>query len=277
MRKTLLLLSSAVIAITACRRETEPGEREAKINFTTEITAPTRVADDLFENGDNIIVSAIDEASENFAQNVKYSYTDGKFNSSSAITKSSEADKLKFTAMYPAGATLENEFEFSVFDDQNSGDNFENSDLLIAQTSLTEALTPKLTFKHALSTLEINFKLSTGEEFTPDEITIFGQGTANCNISENTYSANGADNIEITPKMMATSAKAVVAPQTIKSGDEFIILGFGDEYYTKSFTDDMVIKSGYIYEFDFTVNPETGEVTIDLIDATIDDWFDEEL
>ncbi|MFI3287595.1 MAG: fimbrillin family protein [Rikenellaceae bacterium] len=278
MKKHLLLLTSAVIAFTACRRDVEPGERDTEISFKTEITTPTRVTDNLFEAGDNIVVTATDEDGKDFVANVSYSFASDLFTSSSPITKDDQSTKLQFTAIYPATSTLENEFSFTVYENQNSGDNFELSDLLVAVTGLTSETTPTLTFDHKLTNIAVNFKFSDGEVMTPEDAVIYALTTTVCDIEADSFIASEDDFAAITPKMTSESTcAAIIAPQTVLDTEAFIQATYNGTLYTYSFAANTVLESGYMYEYDFIVDAETGEVTIDLINATIDDWTEGEL
>lgn len=278
MKKHLLLLTSAVIAFTACRRDVEPGERDTTISFTTEITTPTRVTDNLFEAGDNIVVTATDEDGKDFTSNVSYSFASDLFTSLSPITKDAESTKLQYTAIYPATTTLENEFSFSVYENQTSSENFEQSDLLVAVTGLTAETTPTLTFKHKLTNILVNFMFSDDAALVPEEVAIYGYTKTDCNIESDSYIASDEEFAAIFPKMTSeSSCAAIIAPQTISDTETFIEITYNNEIYTYSFAANTVLESGYTYEYDFIVDAETGEVTIDLINATIDDWIEDEL
>lgn len=282
MKKFSVLAFSLLCALSACKKtntelnpEPNPDPTDkVEMEFKGEISASSKVVDGGFESGDKISVAALVDG-EIIADKV-YSYGSDVFTSEEPITKESEDDKFAYSAFYPASDGYAGEFEFTVQSDQGAEGRYSISDLLVAEVEATADLKPTLKFKHTLSNVLFDFELSDGSAIVPSSVKIFAEATADCNISKGSYSANGADVVELTPSLYGEDGnRVVVAPQTISKDAVFAEVVYEDESYSVSFDEAMELASGWRYTLRFTIDTESGEVSITQKDASADSWDDE--
>ncbi len=281
MKKLLLLASLFLCALSACKETStgvDPEPTGSEISFTSEIFSASRVADNLFEAGDEITVAAFDSG-EDMVGEALYSYTGSLFTSDEPIVKEEESSELTYVSFYPSAESFANEFSFSALPNQTTAEGYELSDLLVASTDATTDMQPMLTFKHKMSCLMMAFQLSDGTQISPSDVTILAKATAQCDLAADTFVAN--DNEEttmFTPMTYAEgSMKLIVAPQTIAQGNDFAEISYEGEVYTAYFDEDVELLSGWRYTHLFTIDVEVGEVTVEQIDATINDWEDDDM
>lgn len=129
MKQKLLLALSVLLTLFACQQtELTPEINTDEVSFKSQISAASRVADNMFETGDVISVAA-------YQNNVEYDITDyiyggSTFTSTSPIVKSQSDVELSYTAVYPA---QDNDFGISDFlfyvqGDQSKEGNYELRD-----------------------------------------------------------------------------------------------------------------------------------------------------
>ncbi len=239
----------------------------SEVSFTTLINTSTRVANDAFEEGDQIAVSAFDGTSAH-ASNVLYSYSSSSnlFSSTSPITYKDELQELSFTAAYPATFDIFTATTFGVEQDQSSSDSYELSDLLISYCDATNDRCPKLAFGHVLSSLVINL---TDSATAGGTLKIIAKGTATIDVDNKVYASTG-ETLEIAPLQSGDqSYKVIFAPQTIAAGELIATYEYGDTTYEWVASSDLEFLPGYRYIYEWDV--DKNDVTLD---GYINGWDD---
>ncbi|MFR9548790.1 MAG: fimbrillin family protein [Rikenellaceae bacterium] len=240
---------------------------ESEITFTGSISPESRVTSDLFDNNDQIIVSAY-ENSTAYATQVIYTYSNSQFTSSDPISYTSEDQELTFYAAYPAVSNFGTTFSFEVLSDQSSGDNLELSDLLLSVPQTTNSTCPTLAFNHVLSSLVINIDSS----LAGGVMTMYVIGSTNIDAEAMQYSANG-NTMSITPAANGeASYKAIFAPQSISAGDLVATYVINDVTYQWVANNNITFESGYRYTYNWDIY--VGDVELD---SYIEGWNDEEI
>ncbi len=258
MKKKLILTLCALTSLVACQKEEVTGQQGDVINpitFTVDNNA-TRVNGSNFEQGDEISVFAYNaDGSQYGTAYYQYDGTQNKFTPSSLALGYTSADQeLKFVASYPA--TNSASYTFSMQSAQNSGDNYEKSDLLVASTSATGKSEIALSFNHVLSNVVVNI---TGASYS--NVLLNAKIAAACNLKSGSYAASGSS-VEFSPAANSSQGiKAIVAPQTLASGAKFITATVNGAEVTANMTTSLTLKSEARYVLDW--NLTTGKVTMD--------------
>lgn len=169
--KTILALLCPLLVVS-CGKESLPISPERQddmtVSFLGNIGPSTRATDSNFETGDAIGVFAVEKTtgnvsgrlmSSNYADNVKYVYSNGLFSgATSVIEQPTDKPLMFYKAVYPYSSDLRNEFSFAVGSDQSNSSSYTMSDLMTADTEATTEVTPHLVFSHKLSNIIINLK-----------------------------------------------------------------------------------------------------------------------
>ncbi len=267
MKKLLFLLASSAVLLSSCEDvSTEVvGDGASEVTFKGAITTETRVTENLFDVNDEIYVTAFDGEST-FADKVSYIYNESIFSSTTPISYESQSQTLSFVAAYPAIDDLAKNFTFEVLEDQNSGDNYEMSDLLIATTDAVYDLCPTLVFNHTLSNLVISIS---DADLRGGVLTVYGVGETLIDIDNQTYTAVAdASDIAITAAY-DTTYKAILSPQSISAGNVVATYEMNGATYTWSAGSNMTLESGYRYVYSWDIENNVVELL-----GTINDWAD---
>lgn len=253
-------------AFMSCEKTSEtPIVEDNEIVFSSEINDLTRVTGNSFDAGDEISVFAND-ASNTYAQNIKYTYGGSLFTSQTPITYQ-EDQTLEFIAVYPydEGNSV-SEFTFEAYTDQTIAENFSLSDLLTAETEPTNSLSPELSFFHRMALVEVNI-ISSDVPADDASVVVSALSSAQCNISTNEYEGIGSvQNIEAA-NAASNTFQVIIAPQTIERGADFITIVIGGESYELTLNDQTVINSGVRYICEVSLSE--GVVTFE---GAINDW-----
>ncbi len=281
MKKNVFLLLGAMFALTSCNNDNASADltKADEVNFTLG-GIKTRVSGSDFENGDVIAVKAFYAADNSVVGSADYSYANGVFSSSEAISyRSDDPQSLYYYASYPAQADLASSFDFAIAADQ-SAEGYETSDLLVATTEATTEATPALTFYHSMSNVIVNVEITRDGEsvdMVGAEVEFSAKNNATCDVAAGTYVAAG-DAAAITPATTANGKgfSAIIAPQTIASGEVFATLKVASEDATFEWTKntDMIFNSGKQYIYTWTIDLTTGTQSIDQFEGNIGDWGD---
>ena len=193
------------LMIVACNKQVpekkpvpeQPEPQKEGISFKGTIKPMSRATDNGFEAGDAIGVFAVEKTtgnvsgrlmSSNYADNVKYVYSNGLFSgATSVIEQPTDKPLMFYKAVYPYSSDLRNEFSFAVGSDQSNSSSYTMSDLMTADTEATTEVTPHLVFSHKLSNIIINLKYE--EKPGGSEQMFFNNVLveAKANINENYY------------------------------------------------------------------------------------------
>lgn len=273
MNKKLLVMLLCPLMIVACGKSNpekkdnpnpEPQPRKEGISFKGVIKPMSRATDNGFEPGDAIGVFAVEKTtsnvsgklmSSNYADNVKYVYSNGLFSgATSVIEQPTDKPLMFYKAVYPYSTDLKNEFTFAVNSDQSNSSNYTMSDLMTADTEATSEVSPHLVFSHKLSNIIVNLKYE--EKPGGSEQLLFNnvQVEAKANINENTFTSFGTVQTVIAYGNGNNSFKAILPPQTVPEKVTLITLKVGSKKYTFFPESDFVWRSGMQYTYDVTVS-----------------------
>ena len=234
------------------------------VSFLGNIGPSTRATDSNFETGDAIGVFAVEKTtgnvsgrlmSSNYADNVKYVYSNGLFSgATSVIEQPTDKPLMFYKAVYPYSSDLRNEFSFAVGSDQSNSSSYTMSDLMTADTEATTEVTPHLVFSHKLSNIIINLKYE--EKPGGSEQMFFNNVLveAKANINENTFTAFGTTKTVIASGNGNNSFKVILPPQTIAEKVTLITLKVGSKTFTFFPESDFIWKSGMQHTYDVTVS-----------------------
>lgn len=272
MNKRLILMLLCPLMIVACNKQVPekkpvPEQSEPQkegISFKGTIKPMSRATDNGFEAGDAIGVFAVEKTtgnvsgrlmSSNYADNVKYVYSNGLFSgATSVIEQPTDKPLMFYKAVYPYSSDLRNEFSFAVGSDQSNSSSYTMSDLMTADTEATTEVTPHLVFSHKLSNIIINLKYE--EKPGGSEQMFFNNVLveAKANINENTFTAFGTTKTVIASGNGNNSFKVILPPQTIAEKVTLITLKVGSKTFTFFPESDFIWKSGMQYTYDVTVS-----------------------
>ena len=282
MKKSKLLgwAFMALASITSCSDETEVLTQESEIKLTSEIT-PSRVTSLDYQSTQivagqqvGVTITGATTSHNNVVWNV---------GENGALTNTGNAvyygaGDATITAYHPYNSASSS-YTFSVNTDQSSEENYRNSDLLwaTAASSKTENAVP-LAFTHELAKINVTL---VPEENTMD---LSGATISICNtkISTTFNPTTGAisdasgDPQEIKAGVTTADAKtasAIVVPQTVSSGSQFIKIVLGEKIFYYTLSAGKELKSGYSHNYTLTVKEQKVEVKGD---SEIADWTDEE-
>lgn len=272
MNKRLILMLLCPLMIVACNKQVpekkpvpeQPEPQKEGISFKGTIKPMSRATDNGFEAGDAIGVFAVEKTtgnvsgrlmSSNYADNVKYVYSNGLFSgATSVIEQPTDKPLMFYKAVYPYSFDLRNEFSFAVGSDQSNSSSYTMSDLMTADTEATTEVTPHLVFSHKLSNIIINLKYE--EKPGGSEQMFFNNVLveAKANINENTFTAFGTTKTVIASGNGNNSFKVILPPQTIAEKVTLITLKVGSKTFTFFPESDFIWKSGMQYTYDVTVS-----------------------
>ncbi len=267
MKKNLLVLLGAFVALTSCSTDKSSVAPAGKneISFTLD-GIMSRVVDNQFETGDAISVNAFENAA--LYASAEYSYSNGTFTSASPIAyDGSDSKSLSYHAAYPAVENFSSAFTFEVAEDQ-TGEGYEASDLLVANVAATTDVKPALSFYHTMSNIIINVN---GTNVASSAIVFNAQKSVACDITAATYVANGDAAAITAAKNGNVGFKAVLAPQTFAAGQTIATLTTSTGVYEWTVSADKVFQSGKQYLYTWTVDEVTGENSIEF-SGLINDW-----
>ena len=261
----MLALASCVI-VASCSNTDEsmrPAEDKGSVSFTASMKSLSRATETEFEEGDQIAVYAMQEdangsttlkPSGNYADDVTYTYTAGKFTNAKGIACPASFG-VRYFAIYPNTAGSEVPVsKFQVKTNQHEAGQYTLSDLCTAVSDITKEKEVDLVFSHRLSHVIINLEgnvLGTGQPI----VSLTNVNTmCDVNFSANSYVASGSKNVIRCTDNGTNSYKAIIVPQTIKMGEAFLsVVLNGKEHVLKAATD-IVFASGKQRMFNLTVD-----------------------
>ncbi len=280
MKKLLLIFAIAMLASCSNKSKEIDGSIstlsfDGEVSFSTSMLPDSKVVDDVFESGDQIVVTAF-YGESTYSSQAAYIYSGTIFMSTKPIKLIDEEHELSYIAAYPAVSDFANDFEFTVLSDQSAGDNFEISDLLLASAEATNSLSPKLTFAHALSNLIINFE---GDDLAGGTLTIYAKATTIVDMAADSYTAIG-DAVALTPAANSSSKYSVIfAPQDLAAGDIVATYELGDRTYTWTATNTLTFASGirsiYTWTIDTSIEDPTYNGDVNYTENIDDDEDDD--
>lgn len=277
--KFMYILAFLVLTVAMCQKpqpdpEPDPEPRPepeipCSVTFSPKInTFVTRAAENTFEDGDEISAYACyDEslASSNYAQNVRYSFSQGLFQSQSPIKYPEVDAALTFYAIYPFGNYSTPEMRFTVSNDQSTESAYSDSDLMTASAIAKGKKEVNLKFSHRLAKVVLDLaEVPSGEQ----SVTFCNLYTSvDADIAENTYIETGSRyNVRACPDGI-DRFKVILPPQKIEAGTRFAEIAIGDKTFEWLADNDIYLSSGI--EHKYVARIKENKL---IFSAEINDW-----
>lgn len=264
-----LFVCSLFISCTQSEEENPVITTEGQVCFTGSVGASSRATAFAFEMGDSISLFAFrgegnpwSEGNAPSFTNIKYGYNGTLFTTHKGGITYPENTPLSFSAVYPAITSTTSSFNFYVEEDQSLDENYTKSDLMTAFATRTSEPVPNLIFNHRLSSVVMNLTFEQMPAGTT-HVSFSSAKTVGVDLAADTYTGTGGNILAIRAAGNGTNSyKAVLPPQTIKSGWEFInITTEGGQVYRYALPAEVILKSGKQRTFNLTVTA-TGKVIL---------------
>ena len=305
--KKYFVFAAAVIALAACSSEEENVQSwNGEIRLSAVNVVQTRAAQGIqstaFDEGEKIDVFINENAttpSIEYPQPLVYTSGTGGVLTTSDEQYYPQSNGVNIFAVYPSGVAGTNvnatNVAFAVESDQSEEDAYKASDLMVGApannpVSKTSG-TVQLTFKHCLS--KININISAGDGITETDlqgatVTILNTTTGGTfNVQTGEVTANGAQaaatpitagTLEVREDTGVQGISAIIVPQTVSAGRQFISIRYGGDqqtpatelFYTLPQAADVDFAAGYSYTFNITA--KKSGLTLD--GSTITNWQD---
>ena len=305
--KKYFVFAAAVIALAACSSEEENVQSwNGEIRLSAVNVVQTRAAQGIqstaFDEGEKIDVFINENAttpSIEYPQPLVYTSGTGGVLTTSDEQYYPQSNGVNIFAVYPSGVAGTNvnatNVAFAVESDQSEEDAYKASDLMVGApannpVSKTSG-TVQLTFKHCLS--KININISAGDGITETDlqgatVTILNTTTGGTfNVQTGEVTPNGvqaaatpitAGTLEVREDTGVQGISAIIVPQTVSAGRQFISIRYGGDqqtpatelFYTLPQAADVDFAAGYSYTFNITA--KKSGLTLD--GSTITDWTD---
>lgn len=314
MKKALFLTVLAASALVSCENTPiDPEVNVGKLPISISPSAMTRVTDSSYEANDEVGLYVVNHdglkagsltVSGNHVDNVRFTFSGNAWTPENEIFWIDNTTKADFYAYHPYVQEISdiNALTFTVARDQSELEEYKASDFMWGKaSSVAPTASPvAITTNHVMSNLVIyieNGEGFTDEEFAAAEISVKIDNikyNSTIDLSTGNATATGATG-EIIPYKESDHYRALVVPQTVGAGTEFVIITVnGNEYAFKqaiTLTGNTRHKMTITIEKDklsssavFNVGPweedtteYSGTITIDneLAGATLIDYVDE--
>lgn len=273
MRKTLLLVAVAGIAVCSCKKPgpdpvTPPTESDRiPIRLSTDISS--KATDNGFEEGDKIGIYTVNNVngsagsladSGNHLDNIGFTFDGTEWEADEEVYWADQTTPADFYCYYPYTASIEDvtALSFTVKNDQSTLAGYKASELLWGKTegAKPSADPVKITTRHALSNLIIYVTPGNGyteETLAAEDIKVSVTGvktTARLNLATGKVTADG-ELKDITPYKENGWWRALVVPQDI-IGTQLIKVTVGSDVYTLSQT--VTFQSNKQYKCTLKIN-----------------------
>lgn len=271
------------LGFSACSNEVEEVlTQESEIRLTSEITPSSRVTEEYqstqFESDRPIGVTITGSKSGNDYVNKLWT-ADGIGGLSTENKVYWANTNIDLIAYHPYNEewTQVTTYNFSVKTDQSEAADYLNSDLLFAKnenvTKTENAIS--LTFSHKLAKINVTLQPEYSEMDLSDAvISICNTKTSTTiNLSDGTVPENASGEIKEIKAGVGLTASAIVVPQTVVSGTQFIKVVLGNKTFYYTLPTDKQLKSGYSHNYTLTVKETALEITNS---SNINDWNNDE-
>lgn len=266
----------------SCSEEVVETPAEEKFPISISVGVPTRANDSAFESGDAVGVYVVNydgttagtlQAEGNQADNTKFTFNGGAWNSDETIYWKDKSTATDFYAYYPYSTSVDiAAHQFDVKADQSNEANFWASDFLWGKTANVVPTSSAVAIQtnHSLSRIIVEVKPGSG--FTAAAWAAATKSVKICdvktsatiNLATGVATATG-DAGEIVPFATTLNYKAMMVPQTIADDSKLVVVTVdGTEYvYRTGYT----FKANTQHNFSITVNKDASSVNV-----TIGEW-----
>ena len=281
----ILAALALVVSMQGCSKNSElDPESKIQLQLTGSISEVTRVNANGFEANDQVgvYVSSTSSLAEsnNYFDNVKFTYADSKLTSTTPIYWPTRDSKLSVFAYYPYSESVPSvsEYPFSVAADQSIDGAFYTSDFIYAkETNIAPTGNEVgLVFNHMLSRINVSLGvdgesgIESGDLAADNTKVMQFVGLANegvIDLNNGTATVNNSTTT-ITPMAAADGLtySAVVYPQTNKLTFR---LDFGGKVYALS--QNVTLEPGHQYTYNLTVNV-WDQPQLSLTNVSVGNW-----
>lgn len=225
--------------------------------------------------------------------NVKHGVNNGTFRTEGEVLywpTSGNNVNIYAYAPYAEGTTLNSDMDFTVSPYQDDHTKYLKSDLLIGTASnpvtnnaytASPTTNVSINFTHKLSKVIMKFVAgSTSIKFDDGVAKIHAKTGCKFNVSTGAVTASVVEPVDIyacssvhlngAAEDNTCTCCAIIVPQTITAGTEFITLTTYDAEFSVALTNDVEFKSGYEYVFEITIAPEQSVLTANV--STLSPW-----
>ena len=283
MKKTKLFgwAFVALASFSACTNDTEDIlTQESEIKLTSEIT-PSRVNSLNYQStqivqGQQVGVTIIGARTEH--NNVAWIAGSNGILTNTGSTLYWGKSDVSIRAYHPFNADWTGSCHtFSVNTDQSSDENYLNSDLLWTSTTASKSSNPiSLNFLHKLAKINVTLTSEDIDDLSNATISICGTNITtdfNPNNGELSNSSNTQDIIAGTTTVNASTAAAIIVPQTIPNGTHLIKVSHNNKNFIYTLPVDKTFESGHSYSYTLNIKEKLVEVEVESDNIT--DWNDE--
>jgi len=276
------LLATLLLVLTACTPESkEQFFRENEIKLNGYVTSGGRGTDQdlqstMIAEGQQVGVTILGASSKH----TNVCWTAGEngilVNTGAAAYWSGSDITVRAYHPYHADWTAANQV-FHVQTDQTTDEGYLDSDLLWASTTASKSNLPvDLPFTHKLSKINVTLFSDGNHDLSKALITLCGTNTATgFNLETGELFAVEEKIADIQASITtadAYTASAVIVPQTLEEGSQFIKITLGEEDFHYTLPTDQVFESGQAYNFTLKVKLEDNiEMETDYVDLKFDD------
>jgi len=271
MKKTLLILASALTLFACAKQETVRTAQPGEVKFTSNIQSYTLKATDVaFENNDKVGIFAGTPINKNNVEAVVSGTSLLPVNPIKWI----EGDNglVKFYAYYPYNENAVKEFRFAVEADQTLASDYKKSDLMLASAqSAPKDEAVELQFSHKLSKVSIGIQNNTGAAITG----VYFQNVAlgrYINLETGALGVIDAEKTNIKANAILGGYQLIVVPQKAQPSIR-VTLDNGKSYLFE-LASEFTFNAGKKASASLTLNPveEANAVEFSL---AVNDWEDE--
>lgn len=275
MKKIYLL--SCLLSLAACSKDeiNSPNgsdNESVEVKFQTNLgeygdIVASRISGNKFSEEDQIAIYASGTGEMPFTGKKTFtSDADGVLSAENVFYKSTET--VNFSAFYPAslfgedGAEKPGTKELNLSTDEPTG--FGNVEDVLYATGTGSSASPQvsLTFNHICTKIKVAVKAPAGLNLSGAELYLKALPNGTINMNNGSVTADGtAQDIKFPLALTddfstnATFGEAIIVPQTIGNGVDFIGLKLADGNINYGKTDkEIVLSPGHSYIFNVTVN-----------------------
>lgn len=273
MKKIYLL--SCLLSLAACSKDeiNSPNgsdNESVEVKFQTNLgeygdIVASRISGNKFSKEDQIAIYASGTGEMPFTGKKTFtSDADGVLSAENVFYKGTET--VNFSAFYPASLFEEDGTEKPATKELNLNETtgFGNVEDVLYATGTGSSVSPQvsLTFNHICTKIKVAVKAPAGLNLSGAELYLKALPNGIINMNDGSVAADGtAQDIKLPLALTddfsinATFGEAIIVPQTIENGADFIGLKLADGNINYGKTDkEIVLSPGHSYVFNVTVN-----------------------
>lgn len=273
--KTGLAVMAAGMLLASCSSDTPEAPvslPEGAVTFKATMVPSSRATETSFEQGDRIAVMHTLESEPtawNYLSPLEYEWKGNRFEPATEAQTiiNTNGERRGYIAYYPFSRTLIPSRKFAVKNDQTTHASYTASDLCLSWTGFTDATSVQLTFLHCLSHVVVNIGgYNLAGEMKAELKNVATETTID--VLSRTFQPTATRGDVAMRNNGTLSYKAIVSPQTIAAGKEFLLITLNGRQFNLASPSDMEFSSGR--EYVFNVEVVNGEIVG--FDAKLRPW-----